>query len=344
MTENIIINYISIEEISKEISRMMKSLYFKAIEPLRTRTKRFFKDDEAKFRLYTSLKLTCIPLLSIMATAGFFWILVNMNLIFFRANEYRGIDKFEEIFFDFLSNSLLDQAPFAALLLIFVNITAIYISDILLRPFRLIGDYCEKRNQGEEASYNPDFFTDLRLLSQFTEFFFSYMETAQLNERLHQVAVPKKYTKIHKPVFESTFFLHYLLYILASLLAVSIALYSFAVGLYEDIIILANQTLPNSPAINLFLGDQKAIIDHIIWLVLGVTSIFYIGLASHLYNGVASPAFAIFATMRSFLKGNYSQRVHLIGYPFLRPQTRKLNKYLDWIEKNLVEKEDKSLS
>jgi hypothetical protein len=26
----------------------------------------------------------------------------------------------------------------------------------------------------------------------------------------------------------------------------------------------------------------------------------------------------------------------LIGYPALRPQTRKLNKYLDWIQKNLV--------
>lgn len=344
MSENIIMSPIALEEIPKEISQMIKALYLRTVEPVRNRLKRFQKNDEARFRLFTSLKLTTIPMLSLFVTASFFWLLLNMNLIFFRANEYRGIERFEEIFFDFLSTSLLEQAPYAAILLIFINITAIYISDLLLRPFRLIGDYCEKRNMGEEASYNPDFFTDLRLLSQFAEFFFSYMETAQLNSRLHQVAVPKKYTRIHKPVFESTFFLHYLLYILASLLAVSIALYSFAVGLYEDIIVLANQTLPNSQAINLFLGDQKAIIDQLIWLVLGITSILYIGLASHLYNGVASPAFAIFATMRSFLKGNYSQRVHLIGFPFLRPQTRKLNKYLDWVQKNLVDLEDKSLS
>lgn len=315
---------------------MIKALYLKAMDPVLSRFKRFWKNDEAKFRLYTSLKLTSIPILSFLATFSFFWVLLNMNLIFFRANEYRGIAKFEEIFFDFLSSSLLELLPYGAVLLIFINITSIYISDILLRPFRLIGEYCEKRNNGEEASYNPDFFTDLRLLSQFSEFCFSYIETAELNKKLHSVAIPKKYTRIHKPVFESTFFLHYILYILASLLAVSIALYSFAVGLYEDIIILANQTLPNNPAINLFLGDQKVIIDHIIWIVMGITAIFYLGLASHLYNSVASPAFAIFATMRSFLKGNYDQRVHLIGFPFLRPQTRKLNKYLDWVQKNLV--------
>jgi hypothetical protein len=308
----------------------------KVIELLKGMWRKLWKNDEAKFRILTSLKMTSIPLFTFTITAAFFWILLNMNLIFFRANEYRGIDAFGEVFFDFLSSSLTDLMPYAALLLIFVNITAIYTSDILLRPFRLIGDYCEKRNGGEDASYNPDFFTDLKLLSQFSEFFFSYMETAELNKALHEVAVPKKYSKIHQPGFEKTFFLHYLLYILASVLAVSIALYAFANGLYEDIILLADQTLPNNPKINLFLSDQKAIIDQIIWFALCISTVMYFFLATHLYQAVAAPAFAVFATMRSFLKGNYEQRVHLIGYPALRPQTRKLNKYLDWIQKNLV--------
>jgi len=319
---------------------MIKLDKIKFLDPIRLRLKSFYKDDAAKFRLITSFKLTIIPLFSTLTTAGLFWILISMNMIFFRANEIRGIDKFEEIFFDFVSKSLINHLPYAAILIIFINITAIYVSDILLRPFRLIGEYCEKRNHGEEAIYNPDFFTDLRLLSQFSEFFFSNMETAQLNGKIHKVAVPKKYTSIHKPVFESTFFLHYLLYILASLLAVSIALYSFAVGLYEDLIILANQILPNNLSVNIFLGDQRAIFDNIIWIVLALTSLVYIGLASHLYNIVAAPAFAIFATMRTFLKGNYSQRVHLIGFTYLRPQTRKLNKYLDWVQKNLVKEEE----
>lgn len=332
MTENTIIG----ENPYKERDLQTLSGVKKFIEPVQAKFKRIWKNEEAKFRIFTSLKMTTIPLLSFLIMGCFIWVLLNMNLVFFRANEYRGISRFEEVFFEFLSTSLVELAPYGALLIIFVNITAIYLSDIILRPFRIIGDYCERRNNGQDASYNPDFFTDLKLLSQFSEFFFSYMETAELNNALHEVAVPKKYTRIHQPVFEGTFFLHYLLYILASILAVSIALYAFANGLYESIILLADQTLPNNPKINSFLSDQKIIIDQIIWIVLIITSLMYFMLASHIYHGVAAPAFAVFATMRSFLKGNYAQRVHLIGFPAVRKQTRKLNKYLDWIDRNLA--------
>lgn len=316
----------------------------KVFDPFRGPFKNISKNEEAKFRILTSLKLTLIPLMSFALMGCFIWILLNMNLVFFRANEYRGISRFEEVFFDFLSSSALDLVPYGALLILFVNVTAIYVSDILLRPFRLIGEYCEKKNNAEDASYNPDFFTDLKLLSQFSEFFFSYMETAELNNQLHEVAIPKKYKRIHQPVFETTFFLHYLLYILASMLVVSIALYSFANGLFENLILLADQTLPNNPQINQFLSDQKTIIDQIIWFVLTISFLMYFLLASHLYHGVAAPAFAVFATMRAFLKGSYNQRVHLIGFPALRLQTRKLNKYLDWVDRNLVQKKGETNS
>lgn len=335
MAENTIIEAIPKREESVNLALALK----KVAEPLRGRFKNLWKNEEAKFRILTSIKLTLIPMMSFALMGCFIWILLNMNLVFFRANEYRGISRFEEVFFDFISTSALDLVPYGALLLIFVNITGIYISDILLRPFRLIGEYCEKRNNTEDASYNPDFFTDLKLLSQFSEFFFSYMETAELNNQLHEVAIPKKYKRIHQPVFETTFFLHYLLYILASMLVVSIALYSFANGLFENIILLADQTLPNNPQVNQFLSDQKVIIDQIIWFVMTMSIMMYLLLATHLYQGVAAPAFAVFATMRAFLKGNHKQRVHLIGFPALRLQTRKLNKYLDWVERNLVQKE-----
>ena len=85
----------------KETFVTIKATYYRRTEPVRNWFKKFWKNDEAKFRLYTSLKLTSIPFLSLFFTAGFFWILVNMNFVFFRANEYRGIERFEEIFFDF---------------------------------------------------------------------------------------------------------------------------------------------------------------------------------------------------------------------------------------------------
>jgi len=298
--------------------------------------KKLWQNDEAKFRIFTSLKMTAIPLFCFLILASFIWVLLSLNVIFFKANEFMKIKEFEEVFYHFISSEIIDLIPYGALLLVFVNMAAIYVSDILLRPFRMIGEYCEDRTNGREASYNPDFFSDLKLLSRFSEFFFSYIETAQKNNSLKEVVIPKKYTRIHQPVFETTFFFHYFLYIFASLLMVSIAMYVLANGLYGNIISLGSQTLPNNQAINSFLNEEKIVIHQIIRIVLFMGAILYVALASHLYYKVSAPAFAIFATMRGFLKGNYSQRVHLIGYPYLRPQMRKLNRYLDGIERELT--------
>ncbi len=310
------------------------------LSPLKSYWQRLWKDEEAKFRLGTSLKMTTVSLFSFGVMGGCIFILLSLDLLFFRANEINGMDRFEEVFYDFLSSTLIDLMPYAALLLIFISITSIYISDLLLRPFRTIGEYCEKRNNGESSSYNPDFFTDLKLLSQFSEFFFNSIETAEANKSLLKVVIPKKYTRIHQPVFETTFFMHYILYLIATILAVSITLYAFANELYGSLINLAEQILPIDPKINFFLSEQARLLDKIILIVLIVTFLMYCFLARHLYQIVATPAFAIFSTMRSFLKGNYGKRVHLIGYPFFRDQTRKLNKYLDWVERNLVENDE----
>ncbi len=304
--------------------------------------KKLWQNDEAKFRIRTSLKMTAIPLFCFAILFCFMWVLLSLNMIFFKANELVKIKEFEELFIHFISQELLELIPYGALLLIFINMAAIYTSDILLRPFRLIGVYCESRANGAEASYNPDFFSDLNLLSRFSEFFFSYIETAEKNRSLQKVVIPKKYTGIHEPVFETTFFIHYSLYILASLLVFSIGLYYMANGLYESIISLASQTLPNNQAINSFLNEEKSVISYIIRVVLITCGILYMALAAHLYYMVSSPAFAVFATMRGFLKGNYSQRVHLIGYSYLRPQMRKLNRYLDVIERELTDNKEAS--
>ena len=305
--------------------------------------KKFFKkyshDEESKFRLLTSLKMTSITIITFLMLAGLVSLLLKIDVYFFKANELTGIQNFEETFYEFMFNKLSSSLPYVAGLLVFINITAIYISDILLRPFRVIGDYCERKVNGEEGSYDPDFFTDLKLLTRFSEFFFNLIETAQKDGVIKPKEIPRKYTRIHQPVFETTFFLHYSLFILISFFAVFASAYAFAIDLNEQIIMLANQTLPQNPEVIYFLKHQGSIIEGILYFVLFSHMVMYSFLTTHLYFKVSAPAFGIFATMRSFLKGNYSSRVHLIGFYYLRPQCRKLNKYLDKIEKDLVKKE-----
>jgi hypothetical protein len=295
------------------------------------------KDPEVQFRLLTSLKMTSIFLLSFILMASYIIILLGTNLVFFKANELIGISEFESIFYDSILGSLFDFAIYGSIILVTINIASIYISDLLLRPFRIIGDYCERKTlKSSEQDYNPDFFSELKILSQFSEFFFNSIESAAETKALQKLVIPKKYKKIHQPVFEGVFFFHFSFYVLGAVLMLAIAVITFTDSLYENLIQFAGKTLPNSPSINYFLKDQNLIFDQITMISLGVGVILYLVLSYHLYSRVSTPAFAFFATMRSFIKGNYRQRVHLIGYPYLRNQSRKFNKYLDWVEKELV--------
>ena len=297
-------------------------------------------NEEVLFRLKTSLKMTSIPIFSFIILGMLLNIMMKMDIYFFQANSVAGIDGFAEIFYDYFFDKLSHFIPYIGALIVFVNILALYISDIMLRPFRNIGDYCEEKLNVEntDSSYDTDFFTDLRLLTRFADFFFSMIESRKDENKLDPVEIPTAFTKVHKPIFESSFFLHYSLSILISFLAVTATIYSFAISLNEGFTSLAQKTLPYNDKINFFLTQQSNILDDIILIVLVSHITLYIILALNLYSGVSTPAFGIFSTMRAFLKGNHDARVHLIGYAYVRPQCRKLNKYLDHLQKKYSKK------
>jgi signal transduction histidine kinase len=98
---------------------------------------------------------------------------------------------------------------------------------------------------------------------------------------------------------------------------------------------LAGKTLKGQKTVSLFLGEQNFILDDIVTLTLIMTAIFYVILGFHLYAKVSGAAFGIFSTMRAFMKGNHFSRVHLVGYAHIRDSTRKLNKFLDYIQNTL---------
>jgi hypothetical protein len=292
-------------------------------------------NEEVMFRLKTSLKMTTIPIFSFLILGMLLNIMMKMDVYFFQANSVAGIAGFSEIFYDYFFDKLSHFVPYIAALIIFVNILALYISDIMLRPFRNIGDYCEQKlskKEDKDFSYDTDFFTDLRLLTRFADFFFSIIESRKDDQKLDPVEIPTAFTKVHKPIFESSFFIHYGLSIAISFLAVTATIYAFCLSLNDGIISLAQKTLPYNEKINFFLEQQSTILDDIILIVLASHIVLYIILALNLYSRVSIPAFGIFSTMRAFLKGNHDARVHLIGHTYVRPQCRKLNKYLDHLQ------------
>ncbi len=304
--------------------------------------RQFSKDGEARFRLTVGMQVTAITCLTFILVVTALYSILAFDLLFFQSQGYPGAQEFTAIFYDFMTATLLEYFLYIGLSLIFVFLVGIYIGDLLLRPFRLIGDYCESFVNGKHTSYDPDFFSDLNLLARFSEYFFNAMENSFKQKQLPQLEVPLKYSRIHQPVFEKGFFLQFFLLILMISLSTGVLLIAMAVGVYEGVIDLAQNVIPSTNEVKYFLSAQSTIWETSLYVFMTIHFCAYLLLSLYLYSCVSAPAFGLFATMRAFLRGSYSNRVHLIGYYYIRPQCRLFNKYLDFMERELTRNDSSS--
>ena len=304
--------------------KVLKDLYF---------------DEETRFRFSTTLKITAIPIMTFSIMSGLIYVILRIDLLFFDAHNITSIAEFKETYYQFVITKTLDKLYYAGGMVVVLIFVGIYISNLFLRPFKLIQNYCEDFITGNKPSYDPEFFTDLKLLTRFSEYFFNYMENTQKNKKLEPAIIPSKYGQIHAPVFERDFFVQFSFLIILTSIVMAVVLNNTAVGIHDGIIDLANKTLLTTTSVQYFLENQTKLLDQMLIVVTTLHVILYLLLSFHLYAKISHPAFGIFATMRAFVKGKYKQRVHLIGYYYLRPSCRSLNKYLDYLEKNFEVKD-----
>lgn len=310
--------------------------------PTIKKIKDLYQNDEFMFKLSTGLKFVLISLGFTLAVLLFTYLLLKINLIYFVANGYPGAADFQDAFYDFVYSSLFDEIPYLMLAMVFIFLLGFYLAAVMLRPFKVIGRYCEERLANEAHYYSPDYLSDLKLLTSFSVFFFSKIDEAKNRGFLEKIEVPQDFTKIHKPVFEKNFFFNYLFIIAIFALLTSMGIFIVNNAIREQIFILAQKFLSsthlaaNGKGIRYFIEEQFSVADIAVDFFISMHVLMYCLVGVHLYGKISGPSFAVFATMRSFLKGNYHNRVHLIGHAYLREDTRKINKYLDHIQKNLT--------
>lgn len=303
--------------------------------------KRVFKTEDSRFMLSVGLKVSGI---SFAITIFIYWFLfqvMRLNYAFFKAH---GFPQFSEgsPFFDLIIQEAIENLPVLFLFHIFLFFIGVYVGWLMLRPFKTIGDYCENVLTNPNAIYKVEEFSSYTLLTRFSEFFFEYLRESRKRNEIISNSIPPQYSKIHKPVLDRIFMLHFglLLVIIAISSAVFIIENSSAV--FESMVELSTKTLRDQKSASSYFTEQLFIIDDIVGLTILLITFFYILLGLHLYSKVSGAAFGIFSTMRAFMKGNYSSRVHLVGYGYLRDYTRKLNKYLDYIQNNFGKEQSKN--
>ncbi len=301
--------------------------------------KAIFHEESTRFMLFTGLKVMFVSLVITIILFYLLWLIVSINSAFFEASNYKGVDALREAYMDFITSELFEVIPLASIFFFFLFFSGVYLGKLLLRPFSIIGDYCQKVIEDKNIPYEPDQFSDFKLLTRFSDFFFTYLLECREEGYLKTNTIPSQFTKIRKPQFDKIFFFHFLLYILIICAVSSVILSNVATSIYLKIVELALAHISSqSMSINHFVSSQTDIIDTIITSTIALQAVCYTFLSYHLYAKVSGASFGFFATMKSFMKGNYDSRVHLIGYNHIRPFSRAFNQYLDFIAENFADR------
>lgn len=303
--------------------------------------RKVFKTEDHRFMLFVGLKVTGISFGITVVIYWFIFQILRLNFAFFRAH---GFPEFEEgsPFFDHVIQEAIENLPIIFAFHIFLFFIGVYVGWIILRPFRTIGEYSEAVLENQNAVYRVEEFSTYTLLARFSEFFFEYLRESRKRNQLLSHSIPPQYSKIHKPLLDKIFMLHFGILLIIIGISSSVFIIENSGSIFESMAELASKTLADQRSVSRFFSEQMFILDDIVILTITLISFCYILLGFHLYAKVSGAAFGIFSTMRAFMKGNYSSRVHLVGFAYVRDYTRKLNKYLDYIENNLTKEQPRN--
>ncbi len=305
--------------------------------PPLTLVRRLFQTDESRFLISTAVKVWAISALVELIVGYILFSNVRLNYYFFRAHGYRGIDELGEAYFQHVMGDVIDALPWVLFFHVVIFFMGLYVGHMMLRPFKNIGDYCRLAIDNPNTVYQVESFSAYRLLVRFSELFFEHIRLARQQGALEKRDVPPQFMGVHKPVLDTQFLFHFCFFLLIIMIVSIVAIMGFAVNVNDNTTQIALKMIKADPRVlSAFFQDQSFLIDELWILTAALIVGLHILMGVHLYAQVSGAAFAIFATMRSFLKGSWQNRVHLVGYSYLRDSTRSLNKYLDWVQKNLT--------
>lgn len=295
--------------------------------------KKAFRTEDSRFLVYTGLKVAGISFFINMTVYTYIFQLMRLNYAFFKAQGMPLLDD-DTVFFHYLVTEASGNLTIFLIFHIVLFFMGMYVGWLILRPFRMIGEYCEEVIQNPNAIYKTDEFSTYKLLTRFSEFFFEYLREGRRKGEIVPNSIPPQFSRIHKPVTDRIFMLHFGLLLIIVAISSNVFIIENATSIYDALVELGTKTIKNQSVANKFFGSQLFIMDELIQFTVFLFTVAYLSLGLHLYEKVSGAAFGIFSTMRSFMKGNYFSRVHLVGYAYIRDYTRKLNKYLDYIQNN----------
>lgn len=303
---------------------------------LRKALKSLFSSDRAIFELQNGFLM--VSILAVLLLYFFYqiYLLIYFHVVTLDSMTLSSIAIIKEGIFDHILVGFAEYGGKLFLCFVLMFLVGVYISGFLIRPFHYLGEFFEEATDKPELEYEKTFFAEHRLLSSFTEHFFTAMKNIRSVEDLKESQIPKKYSKIHSPYVEMTFLLHFFLLLAIPFFATAIIIISIADVVMDKVTDISYKI---SKTASFQAGTVQAEFMEVNLYSLAILALLcYVLLGFVMYQRVSGGSFGIFLTLRSFLKGKTESRVHLIGYRYLREHMRKINRYLDHLVRKLSEK------
>ncbi|MDH4469173.1 MAG: hypothetical protein QE271_14025 [Bacteriovoracaceae bacterium] len=304
-------------------------------------SKHFFTSELSRFKLKNGLALAGTYYAIISVVVYYQWILLKINVTYFESIYGKQFPGFPEAFYDFLigDSSILLMIVFAIGIVIFF--AGGIISELLILPFKRLATFCENSLETPSLEFEYKSFVDFQFLSRFSEFFFGNISQARTKKKiLDNEYIPKSFSKMHSPPLDLNFFLQFTLMMIFILGISSYIMVLFNSTLFNSVIefVMTYKDLKDVSAVN-FIIKQEEVFHGIIYPLIFVSIAGNFIISVFMYSRISGAAFGVFSTFRSFIKGNRKARVHLLGYSFVRDQTKKINYYLEKMEVELEQSE-----
>lgn len=262
------------------------------------------------------------------------FLVLRLNYGFFLAHGLTSAMDIET-FNGHISSEALEILPTIFIFHVCLFFIGVYVGWLILRPFREIGSYCDRAVENPNTPYNVDEFSNFRLLTGFSAFFFEFLRESRKKGELNEQSIPPQYSRIHAPKMDFIYMLHFGLLLLIISISSAVFIIETSDQIFQSMLKLAERTLNQPTIVNTYFSHQTFILEELVIITVSLISLAYALLGLHLYERVSGAAFGIFSTMRSFMKGAHFSRVHLVGFAYIRNNTRKINKYLDYVQRNL---------
>ncbi len=207
-----------------------------------TEVTRLFRSDGTRFIISVGFKVSGISFAITVIIYWFIFQIMRLNQAFFHAN---GFPEFSDqsSFFDLIIQESLENLTVMFAFHIFLFFIGTYVGWLILRPFRVIGEYCEIVVDKPEAIYHIEEFSTYSLLSRFSEFFFEFLRDARKKNKIISNSIPPQYSRIHKPVFDKVFMFHFGLLLVIISISSGVFIIENTSSIFENMIDLATKSI-----------------------------------------------------------------------------------------------------